>query len=91
MSAEMTTVVISNQDITQINISNTSVTSINSGTADTTILVAAPATINGATLSLSNANPVDVARVANSGISNLVSRADHTHSAANLLLDGGNY
>jgi hypothetical protein len=91
MSAEMTTVVISNQDITQINISNTSVTSINSGTADTTILVASPATINGATLSLSDQNPADIARVVSAGVSNLVSRADHVHSAANLLLDGGNY
>lgn len=80
MSAEVTTVIISNQNITQV-----------TNSAETTVLLAAPATINGATLSLSNANPVDVARVANSGISNLVSRADHTHSAANLLLDGGNY
>jgi hypothetical protein len=91
MSADVTTIVISNQDITQITISNTSVTSVNSAAADTTILVAAPATINGATLSLSNDSPVDVARIASAGISNLVSRSDHTHSAANLLLDGGNY
>lgn len=91
MPADVTTVVISSQDVTQISISNTAVTSINSDTADVTILVAAPATINGATLSLSNDNPVDVSRIASAGISNLVSRADHTHSAANLLLDGGNY
>lgn len=91
MPAEVTTVVISNQDITQITISNTSVTSLITGTAETTVLTAAPATINGATLSLSNQNPSDIARTASAGSSNLVSRADHTHSAADLLLDGGNY
>ena len=91
MPAEVTTVVISNQDVTQITINNTTITAINTETADTTVLTAAPATINGATLSLSNENPSDIARSSSAGTSNLVSRADHVHAAASLLLDGGNY
>ena len=57
----------------------------------TTVLTQSSGTINLASLSLSNADPADVARSASVGVSNVAARADHVHSAADLLIDGGNY
>ena len=57
----------------------------------TTVLTQSSGTINLASLSLSNTAPADVARTASAGTSNVAARADHVHSAANLLMDGGNY
>lgn len=57
----------------------------------TTVLTQSSGTINLASLSLSNTAPADIARTASAGTSNVAARADHVHSAANLLLDGGNY
>jgi hypothetical protein len=57
----------------------------------TTILTQSSGTINLASLSLSNTAPADIIRTAGVGVSNVAARADHIHSAANLLLDGGNY
>ena len=57
----------------------------------TTVLTQSSGTINLASLSLSNAAPADVARSASVGASNVAARADHVHSAADLLVDGGNY
>lgn len=91
MPAEITSVTVRNGDITQLNISNTDVSSLSVQSGDTTIITAASATINAASLSLSDSLPSDVIRSSSAGVSTSVSRADHTHSAADLLLDGGNY
>lgn len=58
---------------------------------DITVLVAAPATINTASLVFSNSAPANVGRVASAGVAITASRSDHVHSAADLLVDGGNY
>lgn len=63
------------------------VVQVNSG--QTTIITQSSGTIN--LLNLSNISPVDIGRTAVVGTSNLAARADHTHSAASLLLDGGSY
>ena len=57
----------------------------------TTVLTQSSGTINLASLSLSNTAPADVARSASVGVSNVAARADHVHSAADLLVDGGSY
>lgn len=88
MAGEVTVVAIT-QDISSLQV-NSDVTVV-SVTEDVSVLLAAPATINTATLNFSDATPAEIARIASAGISNLVSRADHVHSGANLLLDGGNY
>ena len=56
-----------------------------------TVLSQSSGTINLASLSLSDTAPADVARTASAGSSNVAARADHVHSAASLLMDGGNY
>ena len=99
MSADTTTVQITTGDITQVtvasDVSNVLVASDITGvvvqTNDTTVLTAAPATLNLAALTLAASDPSDVARASSVGTSVLAARADHVHSAANLLLDGGNY
>jgi hypothetical protein len=68
-------------DITTVTISNT----------DITVLTQTSGTINLASLSFSDAAPAAVERTASVGSSNFAARADHAHSAANLLLDGGSY
>jgi len=78
--ADLTTVQIQPADISNV-----------SQIIQTTVLTQSSGTINLASLSLSNTAPADVARTANVGSSNVAARADHVHSAADLLLDGGNY
>lgn len=58
---------------------------------DTTVLSQSSGTINLGSLNLSDTAPADVARTASTGSSNVAARADHVHSAASLLMDGGNY
>lgn len=89
--AEITTVQIAQSDITQLSISNTDITTISLQTNDITVLQNVSATLNAASLSLSSDIPQDVARTGSAGSSSAVSRADHIHSLANTLLDGGNY
>lgn len=99
MPAEITTVRITTGDVTSVTIgtdsSNTvvasDITAVTVQQYDSSVLTAVPATINLASLSLASANPADVARTASVGVSNLAARADHVHSAADLLMDGGNY
>jgi hypothetical protein len=99
MSAEITTVQVVSGDITQLTISSdvsnvvvaSDITAVSIQTNDTTVLTAAPATLNLATLSFATSQPLDVARESSVGTSVLAARADHVHSAANLLMDGGNY
>ncbi len=89
--AEITTVQILQSDITQLSISNTDITTISLQTNDITVLQNVSATLNAASLSLSSDIPQDIARTGSAGSSSAVSRADHIHSIANTLLDGGNY
>lgn len=91
MAAEITQVLVNIGDITQLTMSNSDITSLSVQYGETTVLTAAPATINAAELSLSNSVPTDIARTGSVGISTSVSRSDHVHSIANTLLDGGNY
>lgn len=76
-------------DITTVQLVTNS-TNINQIT-DVTVLSQASGTINLGSLSLASSAPADIARTASAGTSNVAARADHVHSAASLLLDGGNY
>ena len=87
--ADLTTVQISPS--TSTNVSQVTNTTVLSQLVQTTVLTQSSGTINLASLSLSNAAPADVARSASVGASNVAARADHVHSAADLLVDGGNY
>lgn len=91
MAAEITSVTVTSGDITQITVAGQDATSLSIQAGDATVISATPATINAALLSLSDIQPTAIARTASAGVSTLVSRADHSHSAADLLLDGGNY
>lgn len=99
MSADTTTVQVKSGDITSLSIisdiSNftiaSQITAVTIQTNDTTVLTSAPATLNLASLSFADTTPFDIARAGVVGVSVLTSRADHVHSAANLLMDGGNY
>ena len=99
MSADITTIQITSGDITSLSITNdisnvtvaSEITAITLQTNDTTVLTQSAGTINLASLSLSSAAPADITRSASVGSSGVAARADHVHSAADLLLDGGNY
>jgi hypothetical protein len=99
MSADTTTVQVKSGDITSLSIvsdiSNVTVasqiTAVTIQTNDTTVLTSAPATLNLASLSFADTTPSDIARAGVIGVSALAARADHVHSAASLLMDGGNY
>lgn len=99
MPADVTSVQVSAGDITSLAITTDSsnitvasdITAVTIQQNDTTVLTAAPATVNLASLSFATSAPSDIARSASVGVSNLAARADHVHSAASLLLDGGNY
>lgn len=77
-------------DLTTVQVYPAQISNV-SQVVQTTVLTQSSGTINLASLSLSNTAPADIARTASAGTSNVAARADHTHSAANLLLDGGNY
>jgi len=77
-------------DLTTVQISPAQISNVSQVT-QTTVLTQSSGTINLASLSLSSTAPADITRTASVGVSNVAARADHVHSAANLLLDGGNY
>lgn len=87
---DITTVQAVTSDITtvQVIVQDTTTVTVNQ-IANSTILTQTSGTI--AVQNLSNSTPADITRTASAGTSNLAARADHTHSAATLLLDGGNY
>lgn len=90
--ADITTLLVNTGDITQISVNESDITSLTVRDGDITVLNATPATITlERILTLSDAAPLDIARTANSGVLEIASRADHVHSIANTLLDGGNY
>lgn len=77
-------------DLTTVQVYANNISNV-SQVVSTTVLSQSSGTINLASLSLSNTAPADVARTASAGSSNVAARADHVHSAASLLMDGGNY
>ena len=89
--ADITTVSISSGDVTQVNLSNTDTTTVSISSGDVTVLTGVTASISAASLSFSADTPQDIARSGSAGSSTAASRADHVHSIANTLLDGGNY
>lgn len=99
MAGDITTIQLTSGDVTSLSVSNdisnitvaSEITAVTVQTNDTTILTQTSGTINLASLSLATTEPVVVARAGSVGVSNLAARADHIHSAANLLIDGGNY
>ena len=76
-------------DITTVQITTTDVSNV-AVTTDITVLNQSSGTINLASMSLAT-TVTDIARSGVVGVSVLAARADHVHSAADLLLDGGNY
>lgn len=90
--ADTTSIIVVTGDITNITVGDDDVTSLSVQNGDTTTIVGAPATVTLERLvMLSDAPALDIARTADSGVLELASRADHVHSIANTLLDGGNY
>lgn len=90
--SDVTTLQVISGDITNITVSDSDTTVLNVQNGDVTTLIAAPATITlERILTLSDATPSDIARTGSSGVLEIASRADHVHSIANTLLDGGNY
>ena len=77
MSADITTVQITTADVSNVSV-----------TTDITVLNQSSGTINLVSLATT---VTDIARDGVVGVSNLAARADHVHSAADLLMDGGNY
>ena len=80
MAAEVTVIQLKTSDVTDVNV-----------VTDTTVISSASATINTATLNFSETNPANIGRTASAGTAVTASRSDHVHSAADLLLDGGQY
>jgi hypothetical protein len=79
-------------DITVLQVKSGDISNIVISEKDVTTLSAVPATITiESDLGLSDAAPLDIARESNPGVLEFASRADHIHSIANTLLDGGNY
>jgi len=76
-------------DITTVQVTTTDVSNV-AVTTDITVLNQSSGTINLASMSLAT-TVTDIARSGVVGVSVLAARADHVHSAADLLMDGGNY
>lgn len=90
--ADITTLQVNTGDITNVIVGNSDITSLSVQNGDVTTIIGAQATVTlERVLTLSDASPSDIARTANSGVLEIASRADHVHSIANTLLDGGNY
>ena len=90
--ADITTLQVMTGDVTNITVLDNDTTAVTVRDGDITTIIGGPATITlERILTLSNAAPLDIARTANSGTLEIASRADHVHSIANTLLDGGNY
>lgn len=89
---DITTLRVDTGDVTNITVSASDITNVIVRDGDITVLNSAPATITlERILTMSDATPFDVARTGSAGVLEQASRADHVHSIANTLLDGGNY
>lgn len=93
MSGEITNLKVQSGDITQVTVSTSDITALTVRTADISVISTVPATINlaNATYATESESPQDIARASSVGVLNIAARADHIHSIANTLLDGGNY
>lgn len=90
--ADATILQVKTGDITNVTVSDNDSTAVVVQNTDITTIVGAPTTITlERILTLSNASPSDISRSPSAGVLELASRADHVHSIANTLLDGGNY
>ena len=90
--ADITTLRVNTGDVTNISVTESDITSVTVRDGDITVINSAPATITlERILTMSDATPFDVARSGSAGVLEQASRADHVHSIANTLLDGGNY
>ena len=76
-------------DLTTVQIYANNISNVSQVTS-TTVLNQSSGTISLASISLAT-TVTDIARTGVVGTSQLAARADHVHSAANLLMDGGNY
>ena len=76
-------------DLTTVQIYANNISNVSQVTS-TTVLNQSSGTISLASLSLAT-TVTDIARTGVVGTSQLAAREDHVHSAANLLMDGGNY
>ena len=76
-------------DLTTVQIYANNISNVSQVTS-TTVLSQSSGTINLASISLAT-TVTDIARTGVVGTSQLAARAVHVHSAANLLMDGGNY
>ena len=76
-------------DLTTVQIYANNISNVSQVTS-TTVLSQSSGTISLASLSLAT-TVTDIARTGVVGSSQLAARADHVHSAADLLMDGGNY
>ena len=90
--ADSTILQVNTGDITNLSVSSSDASILSVQNGDITTIIGAPTTITlERTLAFSNGMPSDISRTANSGVLEIASRADHIHSIANTLLDGGNY
>lgn len=90
--ADITTLRVDTGDVTNISVTESDVTTVVIRDGDITVLNSAPATITlERILTMSDATPFDITRSGSAGVLEQASRADHVHSIANTLLDGGNY
>ena len=87
--ADSTILQINSGDVTNLSVSSSDASILSVSNGDITTIVGAPITVSLA--NFSDAAPLDISRTANSGVLAIASRADHIHSIANTLLDGGNY
>ena len=90
--ADATILQVNTGDITNLSVSSGDASILSVKNGDITTIVGAPTTITlERILTMSDVTPSDIARTADSGVLEVASRADHVHSIANTLLDGGNY
>lgn len=81
MAADITTLTIIANQATNLTIAS-----------DISVFNAASATINvPSDVNFSNATPSEISDVGSAGVSSLAARSDHVHSAANLIVNGGNF
>jgi hypothetical protein len=77
---------------TIVNVGSNDVTTISVSSNESTILVAAAATVNIPTaVNLSDDTPLELANVGSSGVSLLAARADHVHPSTGASFNGGNF
>ena len=78
-------------EITYLTVTTSDQSNLTVQSGEVTLLNTVPATINLANASYATTAPEDIARESSIGVLNIAARADHVHSIANTLLDGGNY